>query len=202
MLVVDFIDENKNLIQKQNGKTNIHDNELITYLKRAYKHIQKDKTFFTKTIDITTIENQTQYVLEENTKDILHLFINTEEYEKKRVDEFYELYPFQNCKIFAYDNATLFISPKPAANLTITIFYEVIKQFEKDSNDKDTFVIPVLFEEAFRYLFLAKVHEETPRREFVDLSLHYIKLYKQEMFEAMKSSKVKYRNLQTNFKIV
>ena len=200
MLVVDFINENKSLIKKQNGNTLISDDDLITYLKRAYTHIQKDKTFFTKTIDITTVNEQMQYILEEEAKDILHLFINTEEYEKKRIDEFYEQYPFQNCNMFAFDNGALYISPKPANNLKITIFYEVIKEFEKDTNDKDTFTIPVLFKEAFRYLFLAKVHEETPRKEFVDLSIHYLKLYKQEMMEAMKSSKVKYRNLQTSFK--
>ena len=200
MLVVDFINENKSLIKKQNGNTLISDEDLITYLKRAYTHIQKDKTFFTKTMDITTINEQMQYILEEEAKDILHLFINTDEYEKKRIDEFYEQYPFQNCNMFAFDNGALYISPKPANNLKITIFYEVVKEFEKDVNDKDTFTIPVLFKEAFRYLFLAKVHEETPRKEFVDLSIHYLKLYKQEMMEAMKSSKVKYRNLQTNFK--
>lgn len=200
MLVVDFINENKSLIKKQNGNTLISDDDLITYLKRAYTHIQKDKTFFTKTMDITTINEQMQYILEEEAKDILHLFINTDEYEKKRIDEFYEQYPFQNCKMFAFDNGALYISPKPANNLKITIFYEVIKEFEKDENDKDIFTIPVLFKEAFRYLFLAKVHEETPRKEFVDLSIHYLKLYKQEMMEAMKSSKVKYRNLQTSFK--
>lgn len=200
MLVVDFINENKSLIKKQNGNTLISDDDLITYLKRAYTHIQKDKTFFTKTVDITTVNEQMQYILEEEAKDILHLFINTTEYEKKRIDEFYEQYPFQNCNMFAFDNGALYISPKPANNLKITIFYEVIKEFEKDTNDKDTFTIPVLFKEAFRYLFLAKVHEETPRKEFVDLSIHYLKLYKQEMMEAMKSSKVKYRNLQTSFK--
>jgi hypothetical protein len=200
MLVVDFIKENKNLILKQNGKTHIDDEDLITYLKRAYIHIQKDKTLFTKSIDITTINEQTQYILEEEAKDILHLFINTNEYEKKRIDEFYEQYPFQNCNMFAFENGALYMSPKPANNLKITIFYEVIKEFEKDENDKDIFTIPILFKEAFRYLFLAKVHEETPRKEFVDLSIHYLKLYKQEMLEAMKSSKVKYRNLQTNFK--
>ena len=200
MLVVDFINENKSLIKKQNGNTLISDDDLITYLKRAYTHIQKDKTFFTKTIDITTVNEQMQYILEEEAKDILHLFINTDEYEKKRIDEFYEQYPFQNCNMFAFDNGALYISPKPTNNLKITIFYEVIKEFEKDTNDKDTFTIPVLFKEAFRYLFLAKVHEETPRKEFVDLSIHYLKLYKQEMMEAMKSSKVKYRNLQTSFK--
>lgn len=200
MLVVDFINENKSLIKKQNGNTLISDDDLITYLKRAYTHIQKDKTFFTKTMDITTINEQIQYLLEEEAKDILHLFINTDEYEKKRIDEFYEQYPFQNCNMFAFDNGALYISPKPANNLKITIFYEVVKEFEKDVNDKDTFTIPVLFKEAFRYLFLAKVHEETPRKEFVDLSIHYLKLYKQEMMEAMKSSKVKYRNLQTSFK--
>ena len=200
MLVVDFINENKSLIKKQNGNTLISDDDLITYLKRAYTHIQKDKTFFTKTVDITTVNEQMQYILEEEAKDILHLFINTEEYEKKRIDEFYEQYPFQNCNMFAFDNGALYISPKPANNLKITIFYEVIKEFEKDTNDKDTFTIPVLFKEAFRYLFLAKVHEETPRKEFVDLSIHYLKLYKQEMMEAMKSSKVKYRNQRTNFK--
>lgn len=200
MLVVDFINENKSLIKKQNGNTLISDDDLITYLKRAYTHIQKDKTFFTKTMDITTINEQIQYLLEEEAKDILHLFINTDEYEKKRIDEFYEQYPFQNCNMFAFDNGALYISPKPANNLKITIFYEVIKEFEKDTNDKDTFTIPVLFKEAFRYLFLAKVHEETPRKEFVDLSIHYLKLYKQEMMEAMKSSKVKYRNQRTNFK--
>ena len=200
MLVVDFINENKSLIKKQNGNTLISDDDLITYLKRAYTHIQKDKTFFTKTIDITTVNEQIQYLLEEEAKDILHLFINTDEYEKKRIDEFYEQYPFQNCNMFAFDNGALYISPKPTNNLKITIFYEVIKEFEKDTNDKDTFTIPVLFKEAFRYLFLAKVHEETPRKEFVDLSIHYLKLYKQEMMEAMKSSKVKYRNQRTNFK--
>lgn len=199
MLVVDFINENKSLIKKQNGNTHIDNEDLITYLKRAYTHIQKDKTFFTKTMDITTINEQMQYLLED-AKDILHLFINTTEYEKKRIDEFYEQYPFQNCNMFAFDNGALYISPKPANNLKITIFYEVIKEFEKDENDKDIFTIPVLFKEAFRYLFLAKVHEETPRKEFVDLSIHYLKLYKQEMIEAMKSSKVKYRNLQTSFK--
>ncbi len=199
MLVVDFINENKSLIKKQNGNTHIADEDLITYLKRAYTHMQKDKTFFTKTMDITTINEQIQYLLED-AKDILHLFINTTEYEKKRIDEFYEQYPFQNCNMFAFDNGALYISPKPANNLKITIFYEVIKEFEKDENDKDIFTIPVLFKEAFRYLFLAKVHEETPRKEFVDLSIHYLKLYKQEMIEAMKSSKVKYRNLQANFK--
>lgn len=199
MLVVDFINENKSLIKKQNGNTHIADEDLITYLKRAYTHIQKDKTFFTKTMDITTINEQMQYLLED-AKDILHLFINTTEYEKKRIDEFYEQYPFQNCNMFAFDNGALYISPKPANNLKITIFYEVIKEFEKDENDKDIFTIPVLFKEAFRYLFLAKVHEETPRKEFVDLSIHYLKLYKQEMIEAMKSSKVKYRNQRTNFK--
>lgn len=200
MLVVDFINENKNLIKKQNGNTNISDSELITYLKRAYTHIQKDKTFFTKTIDITTINNQMQYSLEDEAKDILHLFINTKEYEKKRIDEFYEQYPFQNCNMFAFENGSLFISPIPANNQRITIFYEVIKEFEKDENDKDTFSIPVLFKEAFRYLFLSKVHEETPRKEFVDLSIHYLKLYEKEMAEAKKSTKVKYRNLQSNFK--
>ena len=199
MLVVDFINENKSLIKKQNGNTHIANEDLITYLKRAYTHIQKDKTFFTKTMDITTINEQMQYLLED-AKDILHLFINTTEYEKKRIDEFYEQYPFQNCNMFAFDNGALYISPKPANNLKITIFYEVIKEFEKDTNDKDTFFIPVLFKEAFRYLFLAKVHEETPRKEFVDLSIHYLKLYKQEMIEAMKSSKVKYRNQRTSFK--
>ena len=199
MLVVDFINENKSLIKKQNGNTLISDDDLITYLKRAYTHIQKDKTFFTKTMDITTINEQMQYLLED-AKDILHLFINTTEYEKKRIDEFYEQYPFQNCNMFAFDNGALYISPKPANNLKITIFYEVIKEFEKDENDKDIFTIPVLFKEAFRYLFLAKVHEETPRKEFVDLSIHYLKLYKQEMMEAMKSSKVKYRNQKTNYK--
>lgn len=199
MLVVDFINENKSLIKKQNGNTHIDNEDLITYLKRAYTHIQKDKTFFTKTMDIATINEQMQYLLED-AKDILHLFINTTEYEKKRIDEFYEQYPFQNCNMFAFDNGALYISPKPANNLKITIFYEVIKEFEKDENDKDIFTIPVLFKEAFRYLFLAKVHEETPRKEFVDLSIHYLKLYKQEMIEAMKSSKVKYRNQRTNFK--
>lgn len=200
MLVVDFIKENKNLIKKQNGNTLISDDDLYTYLKRAYRHIQKDKTFFTKTIDISTIENQIAYELEANTKDVLHLFKNTVEYEKKRIDEFYEQYSFQNCNMFSFDNGILFISPKPADGETITIFYEVVKEFEKDADDKDTFTIPVLFEEAFRYLFLAKVHEETPRKEFVDLSIHYLKLYKQEMMEAMKATKVKYRNLQSNFK--
>ena len=200
MLVVDFINENKSLIKKQNGNTLISDDDLITYLKRAYTHIQKDKTFFTKTVDITTVNEQMQYILEEEAKDILHLFINTDEYEKKRIDEFYEQYPFQNCNMFAFDNGALYISPKPTNNLKITIFYEVIKEFEKDENDKDIFTIPVLFKEAFRYLFLAKVHEETPRKEFVDLSIHYLKLYKEEMMEAMKSSKVKYRNQKTNYK--
>ena len=200
MLVVDFIAENKSLIKKQNGNTLIADDDLITYLKRAYSHIQKDKTFYTNTIDIATIENQITYELDENTKDVLHLFINTDEYEKKRVDEFYKQYPFQNCNIFSFDNGTLLISPKPSADLKMTIFYEVIKGFEKDADDKDIFTIPIIYIEAFRYLFLSKVHEETPRKEFVDLSIHYMKLYKQEMFEAMKSAKVKYRNLQTTFK--
>ena len=58
MLVVDFINENKSLIKKQNGNTLISDDDLITYLKRAYTHIQKDKTFFTKTVDITTVNEQ------------------------------------------------------------------------------------------------------------------------------------------------
>ena len=205
MLVVDFIEENNNLIKKQNGNTHISNEDLITYLKRAYTHIQKDKTFFTKTMDITTNNEQIAYILEEETKDILHLFINTTEYKKKRIDEFFEQYPFQNCSIITFENNTYFINPKPKDKLKITISYEIVKEFEKDENEKDIFTVPVLFKEAFRYLYLAKVHEETPRKEFadrygVDLSLHYLKLYKQEMAEAMKSSKVKYRNLQSNFK--
>lgn len=200
MLVADFIDENRSLIKKQNGNTHVPDDDLITYLKRAYRHIQKDKTFFTDTIDVVTIEDQISYKLDENIKDVLHLFIDTKEYKKKRIDEFFEQYPFQNCNIFSFDNGTLFLSPKPTGDLKMTIFYEIIKGFEKDEEENDTFSIPVIYEEALRYLFLSKVHEETPRKEFVDLSLHYTKLYKQEMYEAMKSAKVKYRNLQTTFK--
>lgn len=200
MLVVDFIKENKNLIKKQNGNTLIPDEDLNTYLKRAYRHIQKDKTFFTKSIDILTIENQLAYELEANTKDVLHLFKNTVKYEKKRIDEFYEQYSFQNCNMFSFDNGILFISPKPATDETITIFYEVVKGFELDVDSNETFTIPILFEEALRYLFLAKVHEETPRKEFVDLSIHYLKLYKQEIDETKKATKGKYRNLQSNFK--
>jgi len=200
MLVGDFIKENKNLIKKQNGNTLIPNEDLITYLKRAYTHIQKDKTFFTKTKDITTVDSQVSYELEEDVKDVLHLFIRTDEYEKKRVDEFYEEYPFQRCKLFSFDNGTLFISPTPKDNQKMTIFYEVIKEFEKDEDDASIFTIPSLYKEALRYLFLAKVHEETPRKEFVDLSIHYLKLYRQEMNETMKSTKVKYRNLQSNYK--
>jgi len=199
MLVEKFIEDNKKLILKQNGNTPIKDDELITYLERAYNHLQKDKTLFTESINILST-GEAQYQLNENTKDVLHLFINTQEYEKKRVDEFFEQYPFQNCKMFAYDNGTLFISPNPKENETITIFCEVIKGFTKDENEKDTFIVPVLFQEALRYCFLAKVHEETPRKEFVDFATHYLKLYTKEMAEAKRVSKVKYRNLQTQFK--
>jgi hypothetical protein len=202
MLLNDFIEENKNLIRKQNGNTIIGDEALVTYFKRAYMHLQKDKTLFTSKINVTTIADTETYELDENCKDVLYLYIGTKEYEKKRIDEFWEEYPFQSSAIFAFDNNTLYISPKPAEGLTITVFCELIKEVETNSESDLAFTVPILYKEALRYLFLAKVHEETPSKEFGDLAMHYAGLYKQELLEAIKSTKVKYRNLQSDYKTI
>ena len=205
MLVSDFITELKPIIKKKAGNENYDDIELYGYLKSVYVQLQKDKPIFTKFIILKTVKDEMTYTLDEEVSDVTFLSTAGSEYKKQRIDNFHKIYASQisNEPIFSIDLNQVYLYPKPSAtDMDIDLSANILKEITGEF-DTAVFEVPLMLRESLRLLFLSRAFEKIPNKvidkTYVDLSLHYLKRYKQEIEEVKKASKIRHRNVKSNF---
>lgn len=203
MLVVanDFINECLPIIKKQTGNSTYKNEDLFVYLRRAYLELQKEYPLFKERKEITTVSKGFEYQLDEEVIDIVSLCLNDTSYTKLRNDKFFELYSSEKCNnnTFCLDMNNIYLYPQTKENETIEIFYIHAKNISELESEIS---IPLLVSEALRFAFLNKYFEENPKRskdEYVDLEIHYLKLFNAEIAKIKSKLKIRHKNVRTKY---
>lgn len=201
MVAADFLEEQKPVLDEEGGLKRYNELELFTYLKRAYTVLQKDRPIFFSRKEIFTIKDENTYSFKDEIIDIDYLNVEDIPYEKVDVSKFHEKC-FSQCSGFFYsvDMNKIYIYPTPKSDgLKISLSYSRIKELKNLDSD---LLLNLAFEEALRLMFLSKALEKVPDRDNKNISMHYLKLYKQEISEAKRASKKRHRNIRSNFQII
>jgi len=196
-----FIDDCLPIIKKQTGNKVFKNEDLLTYLRRAYLDLQTVYPLFKERKEIAIEEDGFEYPLDEEVIDIVSLSLNKQNYLKLRNDKFFELYSSEKCNMYSFciENNNIYTYPEFKQNDKIVIFYKYAKDI---ATVEDEIYLPLLASEALRFAFLNKYFEENPKREkdsYVDLDLHYLKLFNLEIEKLKKHLKIRHKNIRTNY---
>jgi len=170
------------------------DEELLIKLQRAYVALQFDLPFFITNKTIAIQEGIDAYYL-----DVIPL-----KNVSFRVE--YTLYSFTDMENFyakpalytySFNENRLFVNPIPLKDYTAVL---ILKYQKELPNANCNIEIPTIYFKALRLLFMSEIHEKPTRntKERV-LSVHYIKLYEQEIRKLKTEQKMRSRNLTSNY---
>jgi len=201
MVAKDFIEEQYEILDVGDDNENYKELELFTYLKSAYIQLQKDRPIFKEKITLLTVADENEYFIKDDVIDVDVVVINNIPYKKRIINRFNEECFSQRCeKIFSFDADKLYIYPAlKKDDMEIKISFSKAKRLDSEDADLN---IPIFLEESLRLNFLSRACEKLPDRDNRNLSTHYLKRYKQEIYEAKKASKTRHRSVTSDFQII
>lgn len=193
MIVQDFIEESKLLLDDKQKQSRYTDLELLAYLQGAYKTLQKDAPQFRKTITFDTEIDKNEYVIPYEVIDGISLKVAGKKYDKVTVDAYF--LDDSEDSIYTVEHNHLYINKLPRVpSQVVFVFYRIKELIGLDTN----IVLPMSLEESLRLLFLSRAFEKMPSKNDRDLSIHYYKRYQVELTSAIKRSKQKQSGLRSS----
>jgi len=196
MKAKDFLDQSR--IELQEKSIHWSEPELLIKLQRSYNSLQFDLPFFmaTKTLDIK--KGISEYNLDDIVLKNIILRVDNQAY---NYVEFEQFFIRVDEKQYTFNDKLLIINPTPNSNTTATFAYRYLKEIE---NINCHIELPLVYNEALRYLFMSKVHEK-PTRNTKDRNLnkHYLALYQQELRELQTTKKkIRRKKITSNYQRV
>jgi len=167
---------------------------LLIKLQRAYVSLQFDLPCFITKQNIDIAEGKQSYYLDFVPLANIALTIDNRVFEYTTVENFYT-----NAKedSYSFNGNLLLIGFMPKSAATAALVYKYSKEL---ANENCEIEIPLIYNKALRLLFMSEIHEKPTRntKERV-LSVHYIKLYEQELMRLKVQQKVRAKNITTNY---
>lgn len=171
--------------------------ELFVKLQRCYIALQFDLPFFITRESVAIKKDKSEYHLLNTPLKNVGLKINSIPYDYIDIENFYT----STKEIqYSFDGNKLLISSVPTADSTAEVAYRYQKALENGNCEIET---PSIYNKALRFLFLSDIHEKPTRNtKERDLSVHYLKLYKQEVKEQVINKKSRPKNITSKYQIV
>lgn len=188
----DFILQTRSDLQEKSEHWK--DEELLLKLQRAYVSLQFDLPCFITKQNIDIAEGKQSYYLDFVPLANIALTIDGRTFEYTTVENFYISAKENN---YSFNGNLLLIGFMPKSAATAALVYKYSKEL---ANENCEIEIPLIYHKALRLLFMSEIHEKPTRntKERV-LSVHYIKLYEQELMRLKVQQKVRAKNITTNY---
>lgn len=192
MKASDFILQTRSDLQEKSEHWK--DEELLIKLQRAYVSLQFDLPCFIVRENIDIVEGKQEYYLQHTPIANIALLIDGRYFGYSTKENFYSN-PKENSYTFEESILLLGFVPKLA-----TIGLIVYKHTKELINENCEIEIPIVHHKALRLLFMSEIHEKPTRntKERV-LSVHYIKLYEQEVSKLKVQQKMRATNTTSNY---
>lgn len=192
MTARDFILQTRSDLQEKSEHWK--DEELLIKLQRAYVSLQFDLPCFIARQSITTIEGKQEYYLNFTPIKNITLSIDSRSLDFTTLENFYIQ---ANENSYTFDSNLLLLGFVPSTPLVVTVVYKFAKELVTENCEIE---IPILHYKALRLLFMSEIHEKPTRntKERV-LSVHYIKLYEQELMRLKVQQKIRAKNITSNY---
>jgi hypothetical protein len=192
MKVSDFILQTRSDLQEKTEHWK--EEELLIKLQRAYVSLQFDLPFFITSKTIAIKKGIDAYYLDLTPLKNVSLRVENIIYNFADIENFYS-----NSKnhTYTFSEERVLLNPIPLKDCSATL---VLKYQKELGNLNCDIEIPTVYYKALRLLFLSEIHEKPTRntKERV-LSVHYIKLYEQEIHKLKTEQKTRARNLTSNY---
>lgn len=192
MTARDFILQTRSDLQEKSEHWK--DEELLVKLQRAYVSLQFDLPCFMARQNIAIIEGKQDYYIDFTPIKNITLSIDSRSLDFTTLENFYAI---TNENSYTFDNNLLLLGFMPTAPLTATLVYKYAKELANENCEVE---IPLIHYKALRLLFMSEIHEKPTRntKERV-LSVHYIKLYEQELMRLKIQQKIRAKNITSNY---
>lgn len=197
MVAIDFLDEQKILLEGANQGVRYTDEELFVYLSNAYVLLQRDLPQFWETKSFETTEQTNTYYIDAEVIDGINLKIDGKELVKSSVD----LFGKDSCEsgyLLHANEITIKPTPTKDGHIVDFSFWKTKKLLSADS---DIELSPSSIE-PLRLLFLSRVFEKMPKVNDRDLSVHYLKRYQAEIAQEKRKTKQRHKFVTTKYKKV
>ncbi|MGB3988533.1 MAG: hypothetical protein WBK67_02450 [Minisyncoccales bacterium] len=170
------------------------DEELLIKLQRAYVSLQFDLPCFIARENIDIVEGKQDYYLTYTPLKNVGLIVDGRNREFSATESFY-ITPNENS--YTFEENLLILGFVPKTQGAATIVYKYSKELVNENCEIE---IPLIHHKALRLLFMSEIHEKPTRntKERV-LSVHYIKLYEQEIAKLKVEQKVRAKNITSKY---
>lgn len=192
MKATDFILQTR--IDLQEKSEHWRDEELLLKLQRAYVSLQFDLPYFIARESVAITEGVQSYYLGFTPLKNVTLSVDGQVLEFTTLENFY----VRNSEAhYTFDNNMLILGFVPTKAMDGVVVYKHAKEL---ANVNCEIEIPITHYKALRLLFLSEIHEKPTRnsKERV-LSLHYLKLYEQEMMRLKVLQPMRAKNITSNY---
>lgn len=192
MKATDFILQTR--IDLQEKSEHWRDEELLLKLQRAYVSLQFDLPYFIARESVAITEGVQSYYLGFTPLKNVTLSVDEQVLEFTTLENFYVR---TSEKSYTFDNNMLLLGFVPTKAMDGVVVYRYAKEL---ANINCEIEIPITHHKALRLLFLSEIHEKPTRnsKERV-LSLHYLKLYEQEMLRLKVLQPMRAKNITSNY---
>jgi len=168
--------------------------ELLGKLQRCYISLQFDLPFFITSVELAIKKDKSEYYLDNVGLKDISLKIDNVEFKYTELEHFYSR-PTE--PLYAFNENRVLINQTPTADAIGTLIYKYQKEIATANCEIE---IPLNWHRALRYLFLSDIHEKPTRNtKERDLSVHYLKLYKQEIRELKINKKARPKNITSKY---
>lgn len=192
MKATDFILQTR--VDLQEKSEHWRDEELLLKLQRAYVSLQFDLPYFIARESVAITEGVQSYYLGFTPLKNVTLSVDGQVLEFTTLENFY----VRNSEAhYTFDNNMLILGFVPTKAMDGVVVYKHAKEL---ANVNCEIEIPITHYKALRLLFLSEIHEKPTRnsKERV-LSLHYLKLYEQEMMRLKVLQPMRAKNITSNY---
>jgi len=188
----DFILQTRTDLQEKSEHW--RDEELLLKLQRAYISLQFDLPCFVARETLAITEGTTSYYLNFPPLKNISMVVDGVSLAFTTLENFYA----QPCeKSYTFENQSLLLGFVPLVDTDGVVVYKHAKELANENCEVE---IPITHHKALRLLFLSEIHEKPTRnsKERV-LSLHYLKLYEQEMMRLKVLQPIRAKNITSNY---
>ncbi|MDT8337571.1 MAG: hypothetical protein RQ763_00085 [Sulfurimonas sp.] len=192
MKASDFILQTRSDLQEKSEHWK--DEELLLKLQRAYVSLQFDLPCFIAKQSIAIVDGKQEYYLDYTPIKNVALSIDNRSLDFATLEFFYVR---ANENSYTFDKNIMLLGFMPTNAMSATIVYKYAKELATENCEIE---VPNTQYKALRLLFLSEIHEKPTRnsKERV-LSLHYLRLYEQEMMKLKVLQPIRAKNITSNY---
>jgi hypothetical protein len=170
------------------------DEELLMKLQRSYVSLQFDLPYFITSETIAITEGKSEYYLLNEPLKNVSFSIDSTAFNFSTIDNFYISL---KDKQYTFNTNRVIINHIPIKNSIGIIVYKFNKKLVTTNCEVE---LPAIYLKALRLLFMSDIHEKPTRNtKERNLSVHYIKLYEQEIRKLKIDQKLRPTNLTSNY---